>query len=194
MESRMLRITLNVDVQSMFPLLGLTWESPGPIEVDPGKIPEQHMLWIKNAQARNVLKVEDLNPTKTESVIVSKDLPLSKTEESQKLKQGAADKRAFKEAEAKKTLKAPASALSSFVNSSNDLVILRIMLTLEGEGKNRPKVVDLLNKRISELQAAVGSIVGEPLDSSAQLVTDRNLKNLPEVEEEEEKTVTINRE
>jgi hypothetical protein len=193
-----MRIKLNTEVQSMFPLLGLSFENPGPINVDWLKLTPQQQLWVTNALRKSVLLTEDKIPPVAGNIAKApvSEKPVSKKEEAKQLLQSAEDIRAEKVQQAATTLKVAQAAIVPMVEASKDLVLLRIMKDQESEGKKRKKVLDALTVQILKLESTVGSVVGEPLDNKALLVTDRNLKDLPEVEEEieEEKTFTINQE
>jgi hypothetical protein len=191
-----MRVKLNTDVQSMFPLLGLSFENPGPVEVDVAKLSSQQILWVNNAINKGVL-ISDSKPitpvTKAAALTVQAQ---TKKDQAKELLKSAEDERAQKSKQAETALKAAQLAVVPMIEGSNDLQLLRTMQDQELVGKARKKVLDALKVKITKLESTVGSIVGDPLDEKALLITDRNLKYLPEVEEEieEEKTFTFKQE
>lgn len=180
-----MRITLNAEIQPMFFLpnvFHLTWENPGPVEVDPSKLTPQQMSWIMNAEKKKVLVIDGFERPKT--VIKSQ----------QTLKQKLDSRREQLVSESTELLKLPLKAVLTSVKSTNDVLKLRILKDLEQKNQGgRAKVLEQIDYRIKVLEKAVSAAVGDkPVNET--FVTLTELKNLPEVEETEEKSVTINKE
>jgi hypothetical protein len=206
------RIELVTETQPMFHIPGklhLTWEAPGPVDVDLSTFTEQEKNWLRNGKLKNALKITNLNPEAKKEVTPAASTGIShadalhalsgkvfgpasippKTKEqiAQDIKAKAEEMRLKREADSKKTLTAPMPALTRFVEKCGDPLQLRAMREQELAGKNRAKVLKLLDDRIAAVSINVGSIVGAPLgeDAIAREV------NLPEIEEELEDPVTI---
>jgi hypothetical protein len=185
------RITLNTNVQSMFFLpnkFHLTWENPGPVDIDVNELSETERNWLRNAKLKNVLKIENLNPEiPIETKKTAASVQAIKEEDSDKIKQDAETKRLKRIEDATKTLNAPIPALTRFIEKCGDPLQLRTMKELELQGKKRSKVQKLLEDRLSALQVSVGSIVGPALQEDAIFKEAK----LPDIEEELEDAVTI---
>lgn len=197
------RIELVTDTQPMFHIPGklhLTWEAPGPVDVDLSTFTEQEKNWLRNGKLKNALKITNLNPEAkkevTQQTTSATSLtpigpasvpPLSKAQLAEKIKTKAEEARVARVGDAKKTLTAPMPALTRFVEKCGDPLQLRTMRDEELAGKNRAKVLKLLDDRIAAVSVNVGSIVGAPLGEDAIA----REANLPEIEEELEDPVTI---
>ncbi len=170
------KITLNTSIQPFFFIgkkLHLSWENPGPVEVDISTFSEQEKNWIKNAQAKKILFIEGEQKKEVKST-VSPTLP-------------RIDMPTDRREQARKTLRASHPGISAFINKSTDIGYLKLMLEEEASSKNREKFITQLTEKIKLLSDRVGSLVGPPL-------TDANVlkeHNLPLVTEELEKTVTV---
>lgn len=188
----MLQITLNTDIQPVFFLPGklhLTFENAGPVELDQSKLSNQELLWIKNARLKGVLKVTGLEDTLTNSIKkeVITDTQADKPTPEEMTERLLIKKRHTLES-IQKTLKAPMPALLRFIEKSTDIALLRILVTEETSGKNRDKVLEATQERIGQLNRMLSESMGPPLDEK-DIAKE---KNLPDIEEEEQETVTIN--
>jgi hypothetical protein len=175
----MLTISLNSDKQPFFFLpskLHLSWEKPGPIEVDEKILTPVEISWLVNAKDRGVLSIDglDAKPVEKPVVVEPKIMPF---EERRYAQQGEADK----------LLKTSVANICKMISKNKDLVFLRFVKEQESNNKNRASVIQAANDRINYLSKQVSSIIGLPLDDSA-IVKD---KSLPDVEEVPEKTVTV---
>lgn len=206
------RIELNTDKQPIFGLpnrFHLTWENPGPIEVDITDYTEQEKNWLRNAKMKDVLKIENMNPEAKKEVTPAASRhvsqaealhamqgkvfgpasipPKSREQLSNEIKEKAETMRLQRVVEVKKTLTAPMAALTRFIEKCGDLLQLRVMRDEESTGKSRPKVLGLLDVRIKTLADTIGSIVGPALDGGAIAKE----ANLPDIEEEVLETVAV---
>lgn len=192
------RIELVTETQPMFHIPGklhLTWETPGPIDVDLSTFTEQEKNWLRNGKLKNVLKITNLNPEAKEEVTQQTASASTRTATPKKtsaqlaesIKVTAEENRKARETSAKKTLSAPLPALDRFVEKCEDLLQLRSMREEEGTNKKRVKVLKLLDDRISAVSGKVNSLVGEPLNDS-HIAREANL---PEIEEELEGPISI---
>jgi hypothetical protein len=197
------RIELVAETQPFFHIPGklhLTWEAPGPVDIDLSIFTEQEKNWLRNGKLKNALKITNLNPEAEKEVISQPasavnmqtdnpvaTLPISKVQLAEQIKVKAEEDRKAREISAKKTLSAPAPALSRFIEKCGDPLQLRTMKEEEELGKNRTKVLKQLDSRIASLSSNVASIVGAPLDDSFI----QKEANLPEIEEESIGSVTI---
>jgi hypothetical protein len=193
------RIELVTDTQPMFYIPGklhLTWESPGPVDVDLSIFTEQEKNWLRNGKIKNVLKIVNLNPeapkevTQTASIGINSASAVPKPQEQivQNIKLNAEEMRLKREAESKKTLTAPMPSLSRFIEKCGDLLQLRVMKEQELIGKNRAKVLKLLDERITAISTNISNIVGTSLNEDS-IASDANL---PKIEEELQELVTVN--
>jgi hypothetical protein len=173
--------------------LHLTVDNPGPVQIDAGALSPQEKLWVNNASRSGRIELVPLPGYVPPQLVVTKPTevqPVKLTAE--QLKSEAEQKRLRLTADAKVTLKATVPALQKHVEKSSDLLKLRSMRELESEAKKpRSKVLEALNVRIAQIEAAVVNLSGEALTEKDIFVTSRDLKNLPEVEDEEIDTVTI---
>ena len=174
--------------------LHLTVDNPGPVEIDAGALTPQEKTWVNNASRSGRIELTPL-PGYTPPVVTPVAIPQQPIVKvsAEQLKSDAEQKRLRLSADARVTLKATVPALQKHIEKSSDLLKLRSMRELESEAKKpRPKVLEALVARIQQIEAAVVNLSGEALTEKDIFVTSRDLKNLPEVEDEEVDTVTIN--
>jgi len=186
-------ISLNTDKQPMFFLPGklhLTFENPGPIEVDPSTFTEQEKAWITQAHKMKVLLVN--NPNKD---VVSKHEPENAERPGARIPINPDPVISATRAESIKKVKALLSgkveSVKKAIVASDDILLLRLMKDAEAEGKKRISIFDALNTRLGEVQTNLVHDLGGDQGELGQLVTDPSLRNLPTVEEVMEKTITI---
>jgi hypothetical protein len=181
------RIKLNTDVQPMFFLpnkFHLTWENPGPVDIDILQFSEQEKNWLNNAKLKKVLLVENLLTNK--EVIQQDKRPVSK-KDNQASSADIEQIRAQRIADAKKTLTAPLPALKRFLEKSGDIAQIRLLKEQESLGKNRDKTLKLINDRLNQLMLSVSNLVGPPVES-VKLPKDKFVSGVEEILED---TVTI---
>ena len=174
----------------------LTEDNPGPVEIDVLALSPNEKQWINNAHRQHRLEVIPLPgyvPPQVPTVekLSTPATPL-KPVDVKALKEKAEQDRLRLVADASSTLKATVSALTRHVEKSSNIQKLKSMRDIEREGKKRAKVLEALDKRIGEIELAISTMSGPALTEKDVFVTARDLKNLPEIEEELEDTVTIN--
>lgn len=188
----LVKISLNVDIQSMFFLPGklhLTYENPGPVELDPSSLTDEEKSWINQAYATNVLFVD--NPNKKEELKKKAEVAETLARTPIEMPEVMTEKKAEVLEQVKALLSSKVSAIKSSIKTSDDILLLRIMKEVETDGKNRKSVKASLSDRITEIQSKVIEALGGDQGEIGVHVTDASLRNLPEVEEVAEKTIQI---
>jgi hypothetical protein len=189
-------ISLNTEKQAMFFLpnkLHLTFENPGPVEIDPSTLTEQEKAWINQAYKQTVLFVENPNkkedqvqppPVSVEEAKVEARTPVKTTDQ-------VFNRRDESTKQAKALLTGKVSAIKEAISASNDILLLRLMKETEAGSKKRKSVLASLDEQLDLMQTGLYHEIGGEQGEVNQFVMDANLRNLPEVEEIAEKTITI---
>lgn len=190
-------VKLELISSSMFFIPGivhLTYENPGPVEIDADLLNPQQKQWINNAHRQQKIKVTNPHPVeaKPQPQVAVATKPAAPSKTAKEIQQDVEQARLRIIGDATNTLKATVPAIQKHVEKLSDIKKLKAMRDLEKEGKRREKVLAALDKRIGEIERAVTGLTGEGLKETDILVTDPKLRNLPEVEESEEDIVTIN--
>jgi hypothetical protein len=168
------RIELVSEIEPMFMIhrkIHLTWENPGPIDVDLATYTEVEKNQIRNAINRNAIKVKNLNP---EVKVEAK--PTDKTSTSGEPSKKAIAKTLLEEAAllrqkkidgASKTLRAPVHSILEFIESTGDIAYVKEMQLQEAQGKARPVILEAVKKKLAGFNNILSGIIGEALDEKS---------------------------
>lgn len=175
-------ITLNEDVAPFFflPVVGihLSYENPGPVEVDQTKLSPSELKQVQNAVMNKSIIAKGFNPITSQEVKPKAQITAIDLE----------TKRILVIENAKKSLSAPLPTLLKAIEKNPDITHLKAMHEWEIEHKNRDKVVDALKNRIDAISKALSLSIGPGLNESNV----QKEAKMPEIEYTEEETITIN--
>jgi hypothetical protein len=187
-------ISLNTEKQSMFFLPGgklhLTFDNPGPVEVDPEKFDAQEKAWITQAHKGGVLFVDNPNKKDTTpgpAVAQETHDAMTPIEGSEQV----FDRRDETLEQAKALLSGKVGAIKKAITATDDILLLRLMKEAEYTGKKRSSITKALDDRLGGLQSKLIHDLGGDQGEIGIHITDPSLRNLPEVEEVAEKTIEI---
>lgn len=190
-------IELVAEKQPFFTLPGklhLTFDNPGPVQIDPDSLSDQEKRWVNEGARAGILKVHNPNKKveKTEKKEEAPE-PVEVLREGLQFREGPENPERDKLVEGiKKLLSGKVGDIKKAIQGSNNILFLRLITELESKGKKRSSVIDAANEQLKELHAKVASIVGaSDGDNVNYFMPDPSLRNLPEVEEEPERTITI---
>jgi hypothetical protein len=160
--------------------LHLSYQSPGPVDLDLSIFTELEKNWLAKAKLTGVLKIDNLNPGQV-PVEIKTSISVKPTNIS------PVDKRKELVSLVSKQLQGPINSIYQLISDSTDITYLRLMKEEEASNKNRTKLLATIDKKLLLLSSQVTSLIGEPL-------TQQNIQkepNLPLVEESLEDTVQI---
>lgn len=166
--------------------LHLTWENPGPVDIDITGWNQEQIKWLSNAKMNGSVHVKNLNPEIPFMPQVSQPAPQSSPDNSSIQDKFLAIKKEVTNA-AHKLLRKQLKTILIAIEESNDIVQLKVLLDLEATGANRDKVLEPLNKKIQKMSSKLSSSLGPDLDSSAFAKE----ANLPDVEDSDIESITI---
>ena len=182
-------ISLNTDKQPMFFLPGklhLTFENPGPTELNPEELSDQERNWINQAYQQGVLFVENPNKGMESKSPAAKKQEIPKEDRKPlEMEEHKFENREAAVAQAKSVLAGKVGAIKKLVASSEDILLLRLMKEAEESSKKRKSIVSALDERLLKLQESLMHSLGGDQGELGTHVTDMTLKNLPELEVEE---------
>jgi hypothetical protein len=186
-------ISLNIDKQSMFFLpsgkLHLTYENPGPVELDPASLSDNEKAWINQAYNERVLFVDNPNNKTTAEPTTPEELKLEDRVPVEMKEHIFERQEALREA-ARSLLTGRANAVKKAVDESDDILLLRLMREVESEGKKRKGILEKLDERIKDVQSNLVHELGGDQGELGTHLTSTALKNLPELDEAEDRVVT----
>lgn len=158
-------------------LIHLTDENPGPVSVDFVTLSKENqkliILGMRNKQivtSENELNLIDIynGSTPSHTVIVQGFTSNDEEQESQETPSS--------EDEIKKTcsqkLNLTPSNIKKFINSSDNIRLLRIMLELEKETRNRPHIVKCISEKLETLTLQVQSSIAKENGNAVAVLPD----------------------
>ena len=185
-------ISLNTERQSMFFLPGklhLTFEEPGPVELDPATLTEQEKGWINQAYITQVLFVD--NPNKKNEVAKVDFEEIEKQARVPIDTPPRLDRREESTEEATEMLAQKPNAIKKSIAQSSDILVLRLAKEQEAKGKCRKGVIKAFDDRLGDLQSNLLTNIGGDQGEIGIHVTDASLRNLPEIDETVERSIKI---
>lgn len=190
-------IELNTNKQPFFMIPGklhLSLQDPGPTELNPDLLSLAERGWINQAARDGVLKVINPNKKKEEVKVTKEEVPVEASRKPivfKDLTSAAADhpEREKLVERVRLLLRGTIPQVTKAIRGSMDLLMLRTIVEQEKITKNRSKLLESVEARISILEKQLAKDLG-PGDELG-MSPGPGFENLPEVEDVVEREVTL---
>ena len=162
-------------------VIHLTYENPGPLEVDLSKLSDQHKQWLLNGvKSRTISIDEEISIQPPAKTVIKDKAPVLKKERPEEAI------KFLKEINYKKLITA--------IDEVQDIAFLKILKETESLEKSRAKIIEAIDLRLKELQDALAKKIGIPehnLEAANLTKADQALLNLLEEEAGEQIIIEV---